>query len=217
MNCQANNGMSKPISHPLAFAPRTYANTVYDGAALSSEVFPNTHDSNEASRSFEMDGGVVEGGVVEGGIDSIVQQPQTIKICTIVPDAMSVPALLSSSPSASSKAKLRSAAVHVDPNRTRTVAAAAAARRKSTEEVAAVEPLTAENETWGHWSFRHAWNAVVMLLLGLYQVVQASAQRQPVDMNTITYTNSMYVPAPPRTAELQKQEERQKDSSQVAS
>jgi hypothetical protein len=189
MESRTESGVFKPASHPLAFPTCREGNgIVYSEAASSSRVFHDLQDSKEASRSFEM------GDVPVENADERVQE--TVAIRTTAPRCKHPPT------AASSKQEQWSAAVHIDLHRSHTVSAAAAAKKK--EEEAAQEPLTAENETWGHWSFRHVWNGFVMLMMGLYQVVQAGARHEPVDMKTISYTNSVYISAPPRAEKLKK-------------
>ncbi|KPA80207.1 hypothetical protein ABB37_05185 [Leptomonas pyrrhocoris] len=186
MDSQTRSGFRASELQRFTFAPRTAESVACNGAASCPKAFDDVDDSQQTDRSFEMRG--------EDG----ERAQETITVRTTVPRTTCV---TSSSPL--SRREQRSAAVHVDPHRSRTVAAAAAAKEEEEKEAAA-EPLTAENETWRHWGFRHTWNGFVMMLLGLYQVVQVGVRRQPADVETITNTTNAYMSAPPRADELEK-------------
>ncbi|KAK7199956.1 hypothetical protein NESM_000044100 [Novymonas esmeraldas] len=169
-------------SHPLTFA-------ALDRCTAHAEVdYVFCRDSPEQSRSFEMTA------------DAEAAAPKTTEKTVRVPPP---------SPPRAGAQRRGSGAVHVDPRRSATVtAAAAAAARQAAEEreKAQVRPMTAEEESWGHWGFRHAYNSVVMMMITLYQVVQLGVKHQPVDMKTLENTASAYMPTPPRAAELKKAE-----------
>lgn len=204
MDSQNDSPAFEPVSHPLAFPTQknNAVNNVYaEAAARSPRADSDAHDPQEASRSFEMGDGVLDNdnAPADFSTPAAAATASPIIIRTTVPGAATTHHRAGGSSKSASSVEQQSATVHIDPRRSHTVAA-----QKAAEAEAEAEPLTAENETWGHWSFRHTWNAIVMVLLGLYQVTQAGARRQPVDMKTITYTNSVYMEAPPRAAELQK-------------
>ncbi|KAG5465544.1 hypothetical protein CUR178_00249 [Leishmania enriettii] len=91
-------------------------------------------------------------------------------------------------------------AVHVNPQRSATVAAAAARRRA--EDEASVRPLTAEGESWGHWGFRHLYNGLVMMMVSLYNIVQIGLKQQPTDVKVLACANDVYMTPPPRAVDL---------------
>ncbi|KAG5488642.1 hypothetical protein JIQ42_00254 [Leishmania sp. Namibia] len=95
-------------------------------------------------------------------------------------------------------------AVHVNPQRSATVAAAAARRRA--EDEASVRPLTAEGESWGHWGFRHLFNGLVMMMVSLYNIAQLGVKQQPTDVKALACANDVYMTAPPRAVDLKKAE-----------
>ncbi|KAG5464068.1 hypothetical protein LSCM1_00248 [Leishmania martiniquensis] len=106
-------------------------------------------------------------------------------------------------PSSSLRASLRRGcdAVYVNPQRSATVAAAASARQKAEDE-ASVRPLTAEDESWGHWGLRYLYNGLVMMIMSLYSMAQHGVKQQPVDTKALECVNDIYMPAPPRAADL---------------
>lgn len=94
------------------------------------------------------------------------------------------------------------AAVRVNPRRAATVQAAAARQKEA--DAAPVTPLTAEEESWGHWSARHMYNGMIMVMISLYQVVQLGVRQQQIDPKTLEIVSDAYMPAPPRAADLEK-------------
>lgn len=66
---------------------------------------------------------------------------------------------------------------------------------------AEVQPLTAEEESWGQWSWRHVFNSLLLLGSSFYQIVQVGWEQQPIDMKVMEFTRRSYITAPPRTAE----------------
>lgn len=110
-------------------------------------------------------------------------------------------------PSASTRAPRRrgSNAVHVDPLRRAPVTAAATTKQKEENE-AELRRLTAEEESWSHWGYRHLYNSIVMMMITFYQIGQLGLKQQHADMKTMECTKDAYMPAPPRAENLKAEE-----------
>ncbi|KPI84445.1 hypothetical protein ABL78_6500 [Leptomonas seymouri] len=188
MEAPAFSHVHASASRSVAVKPQSARSNVHEDDAPSFKVFNDGDSSLETSRSFVLGSAAVVNAESAANAEEIIKTGATKPPKTFVADRD--PLL---------RKKPHSATVYVDPHRIHTVAAAA---KKKMDEENTEEPLTAENETWGHWSFRHAWNGFVMVVVGLYQVVEACAHQHPLDVGVIIYTNNVYMPAPPSEKEL---------------